>query len=132
MSFQMSCRIYWEDTDAGGVVYYANYLKFAERARTEWLRVLGFDQSALEGAFVVRHCSIDYHAPARLDDLIDVTVAVEKHSAAVIEMAQQVKKEGKILADLSVTLVYVSQNGRAARMPAEIKRALQNINAGTA
>jgi acyl-CoA thioester hydrolase len=77
-AFRFPVRIYWEDTDAGGVVFYANYLKFFERARTEWLRHLGFGQEALKNEqrmmFVVTHTELRYIAPARLDDLLHVTV----------------------------------------------------------
>ncbi len=91
--FSIRVRVYWEDTDAGGVVFYANYLKFFERARTEWLRSMGFSQQVLREAhgtiFVVTDASIAYKAPARLDDEINVTVAVEHTSAATITLTQQ-------------------------------------------
>ena len=91
--FSIRVRVYWEDTDAGGVVFYANYLKFFERARTEWLRSLGFSQRWLQAehgtTFVVTDASIAYKAPARLDDEIDVTVTVERISAATITFVQQ-------------------------------------------
>ena len=86
-------RVYWEDTDAGGVVFYANYLKYFERARTEWLRSLGVSQQALRaetGAiFVVADTRIRYLAPARLDDLLEVTVVLTKARSASMELVQQ-------------------------------------------
>ena len=89
-----SVRVYWEDTDAGGVVYYANYLKFMERARTEWLRSLGFDQQALREAhgvvFVVRRVEIDYLAPARLDDLLVVTTRRTEMTHTCLTVAQEI------------------------------------------
>lgn len=92
--FVHSVRIYWEDTDAGGVVYYANYLKFMERARTEWLRSLGFDQHALREThgvvFVVRRVEIDYFAPARLDDLLVVITQRTEMTRTCLTVAQEI------------------------------------------
>ena len=86
-------RVYWEDTDAGGIVFYANYLKFFERARTEWLRSLGVHQRELReaqgGMFVVGGATLDYHGPARLDDEIEVTARVETLGRASLVLAQQ-------------------------------------------
>ena len=91
--FRLPVRIYWEDTDAGGIVFYANYLKFFERARTEWLRARGVSQERLREelrtAFVVTDTSVRFVAPARLDDLLDVTVVVERAGQASIRIAQQ-------------------------------------------
>ena len=90
--FRFAIRIYWEDTDAGGIVYYANYLKFFERARTEWLRARGFGQETLRTdaglAFVVTDTSLRYRQPARLDDLIEATVDVGRVGAASLTIAQ--------------------------------------------
>lgn len=113
-------RIYYEDTDAGGVVYYANYLKFLERCRTEWLRAAGFDQSALlkehQLAFVVRRIEADYLRPAILDDLIDINLRIEKLGAAQIVFAQSVSRKTKIgqpelLMTAKVQIVSVSTSG---------------------
>ena len=86
-------RVYYEDTDAGGIVFYANYLKFFERARTEWLRSGGIDQSRLSASdnlmFVVLHTAVDYHSPARLDDALKLSVVVEKLGRASVEFVQQ-------------------------------------------
>jgi acyl-CoA thioester hydrolase len=91
--YQHRLRVYWEDTDAGGVVFYANYLKFFERARTEWLRALGVGQQALREAtgaiFVVTHTNLRFRAPARLDDELVVTVALRAQGAASMTLAQQ-------------------------------------------
>ncbi len=95
--FAIPVRIYYEDTDAGGVVYYANYLKYLERCRTEWLRNLGVDQSALLRdpgiAFVVRHVDVDYHRPARLDDALTVDLAVARLGHAQICFEQHVRRD---------------------------------------
>ena len=91
--FSFALRVYWEDTDAGGVVFYANYLKFFERARTEWLRSLGFGQERMRVEsglmFVVTDTSLRYLRPARLDDLLDITVQVEHAGRAQMTIAQQ-------------------------------------------
>lgn len=96
-------RVYWEDTDAGGIVFYANYLKYFERARTEWLRHLGIGQQALRGQtgalFVVIDTRVRYRAPARLDDLLDVTVALVHRGTASMTIAQQAWRGDTLLAD---------------------------------
>jgi acyl-CoA thioester hydrolase len=99
MSFSHSTRVYYEDTDAGGVVYYANYLKYLERCRTEWLRAAGFDQSALLAehglAFMVRRVEADYRRPAVLDDVLHVSLRIEKFGGARIVFAQVVSRQGR-------------------------------------
>jgi acyl-CoA thioester hydrolase len=91
--FALPVRVYWEDTDAGGIVFYANYLKFFERARTEWLRSLGFEQRTLRentgGIFVVGETTVRYHRAARLDDELLVTAAVQENRRASLIIAQQ-------------------------------------------
>lgn len=119
-------RIYYEDTDAGGVVYYANYLKYLERARTEWLRAAGFDQSILLRehllAFMVRHISADYRRPAILDDLITVSVRVEKLAGARIIFSQMVSRQGaagaELLVEATVEIACVNiKTGRPMAIP---------------
>jgi acyl-CoA thioester hydrolase len=92
-AFRWPVRVFYEDTDTAGIVYYANYLKFFERARTEWLRAAGINQRELsdtvQRAFVVTHCAINYHAPARLDDQLELTVMVEKLGRASVHFQQQ-------------------------------------------
>src|SRR5688572_25841567 len=92
--FRQTLRVYWEDTDAGGVVFYANYLKFFERARTEWLRSLGFDQHDMlqdSGVmFIVAATNVRYLRPARLDDLLDVTVLLRHAGEASMKIEQQI------------------------------------------
>lgn len=93
MAFTFPIRVYWEDTDAGGIVFYANYLKFFERARTEWLRNLGVEQQKLRdesgGMFVVTQAELNYLRPARLDDLLEVTAVLQSTGRASITIAQQ-------------------------------------------
>lgn len=92
-------RVYWEDTDGGGIVYYANYLKFLERARSEWLRALGVDQAALQRAeriqFAVVEAQVRYRRPARYDDLLAVTAAVEGWRGASVAFAQEIRRGGE-------------------------------------
>ena len=95
-AFTLPVRIYYEDTDAGGVVYYANYLKFLERCRSEWLRTIGYDQGALLRdpgiAFVVRSVAVDYLKPARLDDLVTVSLDVERMTRVQIFFSQHIRR----------------------------------------
>ena len=99
--FRLPVRVYYEDTDAGGVVYYANYLKYFERARTEWLRAAGWGQTALASdrgiLFAVRSIELDYHGPARLDDALEVEARIAELGRARIDFAQRVLRDGKAL-----------------------------------
>ncbi len=124
--FVFPIRIYYEDTDAGGVVYYANYLRFAERARTEFLRCLGFgnQQEILEKnrfAFMVRHVEADYRAPAVLDDLLTVTCETIEQTGATVTLLQQIKRNDDILVEIKVKAVYVSlEKRKPMRIPKEL------------
>ena len=125
-NFSANYRIYFEDTDAGGVVYYANYLKFFERARTDFLRALNISQSELAATenliFVVRKCQINYISPAKLDDLVAVSVAIKEIHAASIVMEQEIKRSDKILSRLNVEIVCVAaDNFRPKKIPTNIK-----------
>ncbi len=127
--FEQEYRIYYEDTDAGGVVYHANYLKFAERARTEWLRALGFDQSTLheeEGVvFVVGRAEVTYHRPARLDDRIIVKTSLQELKNVRMTLSQDVWREDVKLATITIEIVCVGREFRAVRLPAHIAAALE-------
>jgi acyl-CoA thioester hydrolase len=112
-------RVYYEDTDAGGIVYHTNYLKFAERARTEWLRDKGFEQSALlkEGlAFVVSRLESDFLAPARLDDRISVETRLQEAGKVRMKIRQVIKRDEKELVRLTVTVASL-RDGKAVRLP---------------
>ena len=127
--FRLALRVYWEDTDAGGVVFYANYLKFFERARTEWLRHLGFGQQALRestGAiFVVTDTRVRYHAPARLDDLLDITVDLRAGGKASMTLFQQAWRERTLLADGEIRIGCVDERTfRPRRIPTELAHTL--------
>lgn len=118
-------RVYWEDTDAGGVVFYANYLKFFERARTEWLRALGFGQQRMKDdtglMFVVSHTAVDYLQPARLDDELELTVAVRHAGRASITIAQQALRDGVLLARGEIRIGCVDAGTlRPQRIPTPI------------
>lgn len=117
---QFPIRVYYEDTDLAGIVYYANYLKFIERGRSEWLRDLGIDQVALkrEGmVFVVRRVEADYLAPAHFDDELSVESQLHEIGSARIAMRQSVIRAGKTLFSALVTLVCINDAGRPVRIP---------------
>ena len=124
--FLFPVRVYYEDTDAGGVVYYANYLKFAERARTEYIRALGVrQQDALEQeerfAFMVRHCEADYQSPAFLDDELVVSCQVTEIGGTTCTMHQEISRGDKLLVSIDVKAVYVSLKAkRPVRIPKDL------------
>ena len=127
--FRLTLRVYWEDTDAGGVVFYANYLKFFERARTEWLRHLGVGQQALlerTGAlFVVTDTQVSYRAPARLDDLLEVSVALQRLGSASMTLAQQAWRGQTLVAEGEIRIGCVDQGTfRPRRIPIELTQTL--------
>lgn len=101
LTFEWPVRVYYEDTDSGGVVYYANYLKFMERARTEWLRDLGFEQDRLRDGhgvlFAVHRCAIEYHRPARFNDELIATAAVKEYRRTALTFEQSVRRGDEIL-----------------------------------
>jgi acyl-CoA thioester hydrolase len=125
VTHRFACRVYYEDTDLAGIVYYANYLRFIERARTEYVRSLGIDQARLKAergiVFAVRHLEADYLAPARFDDLLEVTTEVAVLTPARIILAQRVLCEGRLLFVASVTLVALTDDGRPTRLPVELR-----------
>jgi acyl-CoA thioester hydrolase len=133
--FAHSIRVYWEDTDAGGIVFYANYLKFFERARTEWLRALGFGQQVLRdesgGMFVVSETTVKYHSPARLDDTLRVTAVLQSGGKASLTIAQQafLQRAGQadqLLAEGTIRLGWVdSTTLKPGRIPALVLEALK-------
>ena len=124
-------RVFYEDTDASGIVYYANYLKFAERARTEMLRGAGITHVTLLGdhdaAFVVSRCVVDYRKPALLDDEIEVRTTIDRVAGAHIEAEQRVLREGALLASIDLRLGCIGRNGRAVRLPAPLRQALSDL-----
>lgn len=127
--FAWPLRVYIEDTDAGGIVYYANYLKFLERARTEYLRGLGFGKAALPGSdtlFVVHSVDIRYRAPARLDETLVATVRLHKLTPASVVFEQTVQRDRQILCEATVRLACVSGSAfQPVRIPEAVHAALQ-------
>ncbi len=121
-------RVHWEDTDAAGIVYYANYLRFIERARSDLVRGFGIDQAALLGqdgiAFQVRRCEIDYLTPARLDDELVVETRLHRLRGARMDMSQDVLRDAAALVRTQITLACVGRDGRPRRIPGEIARRL--------
>lgn len=127
--FRHRIRVYWEDTDAGGVVFYANYLKFFERARTEWLRAAGVQQQALRDAtgamFVVAEVQTRYLAPARLDDLMEVTVVVEAQGSASMVLLQEAWRGETLLAEGRIRIGCVdAATLKPRRIPAPVVEAV--------
>lgn len=119
--FNWDVRVYYEDTDAGGIVYYANYLKFFERARTEWLRSIGVGQQALleqhDALFVVKSVSADYHAPAKLDDTVRLTLSIAKMGRASIVFLQQAWRGETLLNTAQVKIGCVDSSMRPRAVP---------------
>ncbi|NNG03333.1 MAG: tol-pal system-associated acyl-CoA thioesterase [Inquilinus sp.] len=124
-------RVYYEDTDAAGIVYHASYLRFAERARTEMVRATGMEQGRVLAetglAFAVRRMEIDYRAPARLDDLLDVATRLTEIGGASLRVEQTIRRAGTVLVRLFVKLGCIDRAGRAVRLPPAIRAALQHI-----
>lgn len=124
-------RVYYEDTDAAGIVYYANYLKFAERGRSELMRELGIESKNLIAdhgvQLVVRNCRIDYFKPASLDDLVEVHTRVMKVGGASMEGDQRVVRDGEELVRINILIACYGTNGKTARMPDELRSKLKEI-----
>jgi acyl-CoA thioester hydrolase len=124
-------RVYYEDTDLAGIVYYANYLKFIERARTEALIAMGIDQAAMRArdgvVFAVRRVEVDYLAPARFQDELTVTTVTERLAGARAELVQEVWRGPELLVRAGVVIVCLGADGRPRRMPAEVRSALDGL-----
>jgi acyl-CoA thioester hydrolase len=125
---RFNLRVYWEDTDAGGVVYYANYLKFAERARTELVQARGLDQRQLaerDGIWiVVRRATLDYRAPARLGDELTVATRIDQTSGARTRLTQHVCRGDELLVEIGCELAAIDRQGRPVRFPPALVAAL--------
>jgi len=128
MTHHFGCRVYYEDTDMAGIVYYANYLRFIERARTEWARHHGIDQKRLRAevgiVFAVRRVEADFIAPAVFDDMLDVATTVQKATGARIVLNQEVTRGSEMLFSAQVTLVALAANGAPSRIPAVLRSKL--------
>lgn len=121
MTHRITLRVYYEDTDLAGIVYYANYLKFIERGRSEWLRRLGVDQAEMKRAtghvFAVRRVEADYLRPARFDDLLTVTTRLARATPARVVMDQAVLRGDEVLFTAQVTVACLDTHGRPSRLP---------------
>jgi acyl-CoA thioester hydrolase len=129
-TFTHPVRVYWEDTDAGGIVFFANYLKFFERARTEWLRALGLEQRNLKdthgGMFVVAETTVKYLRSARLDDQLLVTARVEQIGRSTITLQQEAICDGTVLCEGSIRICWVQADTlKSGRIPAHLLEVLQ-------
>ena len=132
MEFKSRFKVYYEDTDIGGVVYYANYLKFVERARTEFLREIGIPHEDIKKKwsveFVVRSSLIDYIKPAFLDDLLEVRTYCVEVRGASSTLKQVVLKEDTLIVDTTIKIACISmENSRAVKMPSDIRAAFDRI-----
>lgn len=128
MAHEFPIRVYYEDTDLAGIVYYANYLKFIERGRSEFVRALGVDQVAMKAdygvVFAVRRVEADYLRPAKFDDELVVTTDLVTETGARLVMEQTVQRDGEVLFNAQVTIVCLNEAGAAQRLPADIRRKL--------
>lgn len=126
MTHRFELRVYYEDTDLAGIVYYANYLKFIERARSEYVREMGLDQVAMKQddgvVFAVRRVEADYLAPAKFDDELVVETTTEAMTGARIVFRQEVKRDDQLLFTALVTIVAINDQGQPERLPATIRR----------
>ena len=126
MVHTLPVRVYYEDTDMGGIVYYANYLRYIERARSDWVRSLGVDQNAMREkdgvVFVVRRVEADYLKPAKFDDELLVRTVVKAVTGVRLIMSQEVIRGDDLLFQAEVTVVCVGEGGAPARLPANIRR----------
>jgi len=128
---RLPLRVYYEDTDAAGIVYYANWLRFLERGRTELLRLLGQEHSALRAErgvnWVVRRCTIDYLKPARLDDIIEVLTRCGELRGASLDMVQEACRGSEILVRAELVVACMGEDGRPVRLPPHVRTALAQV-----
>ena len=128
--FKFTVKVYYEDTDSGGVVYYANYLKFLERARSEAMYTLGYTNSGLlekhNILLIVKSCNIEYKKPARFEDILDVISEVNSFTKTSFIMKQNIFKDDKLISKADIHLVAVNNNGKPTKLPDELKQKLEN------
>lgn len=129
MAHRFELQVYYEDTDMAGIVYYANYLRFIERARSDWVRQLGIDQLKMKQdgiVFAVRRVEADYLSPAVFEDSLVVHTTVKHLTAARMVMAQSVMRADEVLFQADVTIVCIGSGGRPVKLPAELRSLLDN------
>jgi acyl-CoA thioester hydrolase len=132
MTHRWPIRVYYEDTDLAGIVYYANYLRFIERARSELVRAAGIDQAAMKAAglvFAVRRVEADYLSPARFDDQLEVRTRLADVKGASFIMPQEVWRDETLVFQAVVSIVVLNAQGRATRLPAELRARLEGFTA---
>ena len=128
--FSFTVKIYYEDTDAGGVVYYANYLKFLERARSEAIYSLGYTNSSILERFgvllIVKSCNIEYKKPARFEDTLEIISEIKSFTKTSFLMKQSILRNNEIISDAEIHLVSVDKNGKPLKIPEDLKKKLEN------
>tara|TARA_Y100001935_G_C17293146_1_gene504614 strand:+ start:1440 stop:1838 length:399 start_codon:yes stop_codon:yes gene_type:complete len=128
--FSFKVKVYYEDTDAGGVVYYANYLKFLERARSEAIYSLGFTNSDLlerDGILlIVKSCNIQYKSPAKFEDKLDIVSEVTSFTKTSFILNQEILRDNKLISEADIHIVAVDKNGKPSKLPDELKKKLEN------
>ena len=132
MAHSFPVTVYYEDTDLAGIVYYANYLKFIERARSTLVRDAGIDQLDMQKqgiVFAVRHVDATYQAPAKLMDMLTIATELQQMTRTKIVFSQDVKREDQVLFSSTITIVCITDNGRPTRIPADIAEKLQKFSA---
>ena len=128
--FNFTVKVYYEDTDSGGVVYYANYLKFLERARSEAIYSLGYTNSGLLKKYnillIVKSCNIEYKKPAKFENILDVVSEVTSFTKTSFTMKQNILRDNELLSVADIHLVAVDKNGKPSKIPDELKQKLEN------
>ena len=128
--FNFTVKVYYEDTDSGGVVYYANYLKFLERARSEAIYSLGYTNSGLLKKYnvllIVKSCNIEYKKPAKFENILDVVSEVTSFTKTSFTMKQNILRDSELISVADIHLVAVNKNGKPSKLPDELKKKLEN------
>ena len=128
--FSFTVKIYYEDTDAGGVVYYANYLKFLERARSEAIYSLGYTNSSILERFgvllIVKSCNIEYKKPAKFEDTLEIISEIKSFTKTSFLMKQSISRINEIISDAEIHIVSVDKNGKPSKIPEDLKKKLEN------
>jgi len=131
LPYTFTLRVYYEDTDAGGIVYYSNYLKFAERARSELLRSIGFGNNRVTKkfgiSFAVTWCSIDYKRPAKLDDMLEVKTGLSEIGGATMTMIQEIYRDDERLVGMNVKVACLNKDGKPTRLPQQIRDSINSV-----
>ena len=128
--FSFTVKVYYEDTDAGGVVYYANYLKYLERARSEAIYSLGYTNSSILERFgvllIVKSCNIEYKKPAKFEDMLEIISEIKSFTKTSFLMKQSILRKNEIISDAEIHLVSVDKNGKPSKIPEDLKKKLEN------